>query len=76
MKENLNKNHEKLEGQDKKDFLKGAEIAYETILTSFASGDIKKLKSLLTSEMSDNFEQAINERNKNENFIRVHFYRN
>ncbi len=62
--QNLNKNHEKLEGQDKKDFLKGAEIAYETILTSFASGDIKKLKSLLTSEMSDNFEQAINERNK------------
>ena len=62
--QNLNKNHEKLEWQDKKDFLKGAEIAYETILTSFASGDIKKLKSLLTSEMSDNFEQAINERNK------------
>ena len=62
--QNLNKNHEKLEGQDKKDFLKGAEIAYETILTSFASGDIKKLKSLLTPEMSDNFEQAINERNK------------
>ena len=62
--QNLNKNHEKLEGQDKKDFLKGAEIAYETILTSFASGDIKKLKNLLTREMSDNFEQAINERNK------------
>ena len=62
--QNLNKNHEKLEGKDKKEFLKGAEIAYETILTSFASGDIKKLKSLLTSEMSDNFEQAINERNK------------
>ena len=62
--QNLNKNHEKLEGQDKKDFLKGAEIAYETILTSFASGDTKKLKNLLTREMSDNFEQAINERNK------------
>ena len=42
--------------EEKKDFLKGAEIAYETILTSFASGDVKKLKSLLTSDMFDNFE--------------------
>ena len=37
------KNHDVLEGQEKKDFLKGAEIAYETILTSFANGDSKKL---------------------------------
>ena len=48
----------------KKNFLKGAEIAYETILTSFARGDIKKLKSLLTSDMADNFEQAIKERKR------------
>ena len=33
-----NQNHEILEGKEKKEFLKGAEIAYETILTSFASG--------------------------------------
>ena len=32
--------------QEKKEFLKGAEIAYETILTSFANGDNQKLKSL------------------------------
>ena len=57
-------NLETLEGQEKKDFLKGAEIAYETILTSFAKGDTKKLKTLLTSDMADNFDQAINERNK------------
>ena len=61
---NFKQNHETLEGKDKKDFLKGAEIAYETILTSFAKGDIKKLKSLLTPDMADNFEQAINARNK------------
>ena len=48
----------------KKRILKGAEIAYETILTSFVRGDIKKLKSLLTSDMADNFEQAIKERNR------------
>ena len=57
-------NHEVLEGEEKKDFLKGAEIAYETILTSFAKGDVNKLKSLLTSEMFSNFEQAIKQRNK------------
>ncbi len=57
-------NYESLEGQEKEEFLKGAEIAYETILTSFAKGDNKKLKSLLTSDMASNFEQAIEVRNK------------
>ena len=58
------KNYEILEGQEKKEFLQGAEIAYETILTSFANGDNKKLRSLLTSDMAENFEQAIQARNK------------
>jgi len=57
-------NYKVLEGQEKKEFLKGAEIAYETILTSFANGDNKKLKSLLTPDMATNFEQAIQARNK------------
>jgi predicted lipid-binding transport protein (Tim44 family) len=61
---NLKQNLETLEGKDKKEFLKGAEIAYETILTSFAAGDIKKLKDLLTPDMADNFDQAIKLRNK------------
>ena len=59
----LNQNHEILEGKDKQEFLNGAEIAYETILTSFANGDLKKLKSLLTSKMSSNFLGAIESRN-------------
>jgi len=53
-----------LEGNEKKEFLKGAEIAYEDILTSFAEGESKKLKSLLTSEMTTNFEEAIEIRKK------------
>jgi predicted lipid-binding transport protein (Tim44 family) len=57
-------NHELLEGKDKKEFLKGAEIAYETILSSFADGDLKKLKSLLTTGMNSNFSGAIEARNK------------
>ena len=32
----VKQNHEILEGNNKKEFLKGAEVAYETILTSFA----------------------------------------
>ena len=59
----IEQNHEILEGKDKKEFLKGAEIAYETILTSFANGDLKKLKSLLTSTMNNNFASAIEARN-------------
>ena len=47
----------------KKQFLKGAEIAYETIINSFAKGDKKSLKDLLTEEMTKNFESAIEERN-------------
>ena len=58
----IRQNHEILEGKDKKDFLKGAEIAYETILTSFANGDLKKLKSLLTSTMNNNFSSAVEAR--------------
>ena len=58
-----NQNHEILEGKEKKEFLKGAEIAYETILTSFANGDLTKLKSLLTSSMNSNFSGAIETRN-------------
>ena len=57
-------NHETLEGTNKKEFLKGAEIAYETVLTSFANGDLKKLKSLLTPTMNSNFSGAIDTRNK------------
>ena len=53
-----------LEGKDKKEFLRGAEIAYESILTSFASGDLIKLKNLLSSSMFSNFSDAIKLRNK------------
>ena len=60
----IKENYDVLEGEEKKDFLKGAEIAYETILVSFAKGDTKTLKSLLTPEMADNFDEAIQTRNK------------
>ena len=53
-----------LEGIKKEQFLKGAEIAYESIIVAFAKGDQKKLKNLLSREMSSSFEEAIIQRNK------------
>ncbi len=53
-----------LDNDQKIEFLKGAEIAYETILTSFAKGEKAKLSSLLTKNMVENFNNAIDQRNK------------
>jgi predicted lipid-binding transport protein (Tim44 family) len=60
----VKQNLETLEGKDKKEFLRGAELAYESILTSFATGDLIKLKNLLSSNMFSNFSDAIKSRNK------------
>jgi len=46
----------------KKKFLKGAEIAYEQIITSFAKGDKKSLKNLLEKNMFNRFSEVIDER--------------
>ena len=54
---------EDLDATQKKQFLKGAEVAYETIITAFAKGDKNSLKSLLTKGMADNFNSAIEDRN-------------
>ena len=48
----------------KKHFLKGAKLAYEQIIISFAKGDIKTLKSLLNKEMFEKFSESIKERDK------------
>ncbi len=62
--ESANKNLDILEGKEKKEFLRGAEIAYESILTSFSGGDLKKLKALLSPNMFSNFSEAIKLREK------------
>ena len=40
----------------KKQFLKGADVAYEQIITSFAKGDKKSLKGLLGKSLFNDFE--------------------
>ena len=46
----------------KEQFLKGVEIAYEQIITSFAKGDKKSLKNLLEKKMFERFSEVIDER--------------
>ena len=46
----------------KKEFLKGAQIAYETIITSFAKGSISEIKSLLDKDVYNSFNDAIKDR--------------
>ena len=50
----------------KKQFLKGASIAYEQIITSFAKGDKKSLKNLLGKNLLNEFLEVIDERKKKE----------
>ncbi len=50
----------------KKQFLKGAEVAYEQIITSFAKGDKKTLKGLLGKNLFNDFSEVIEERAKKE----------
>ena len=52
----------------KADFLKGAKIAYESIVTSFSSGELKKIKTLLDKKVFNEFSEAINDR-KNKGLI-------
>ena len=51
-----------IDEEAKKQFLIGANIAYEQIITSFARGDKKSLKSLLGKEMFSDFSNVIDER--------------
>ena len=48
----------------RKEFLNGAKIAYETIITNFANGDLKKIKSLLDEKVFNQFNNALSERKK------------
>ncbi|GGA90546.1 calcium-binding protein [Brucella endophytica] len=56
-----------------KRFLEGAKMAYEMIVTSFAEGDRKALKTLLAKDVYDGFVAAIDEREKKGETIKSSF---
>ena len=46
----------------KKEFLNGAKIAYETIITNFSKGNLKDIKALLGKKIYDQFNDAVLDR--------------
>ena len=58
----------KFDEEAKKEFIKGAKIAYETIITNFASGNLKDIKYLLDKNVFNQFDEAIKDR-KNKSFL-------
>jgi len=60
---------------EKKNFLKGAKIAYETIITDFSDTDNKltNSKHLLSKKIYNQFKDALQERESNANFAEITF---
>ena len=63
VKTDVKLNFDTFDEKAKNEFLKGAKIAYETIVTNFSKGKIKDIKSLLDISVYEQFNTAIDERN-------------
>ena len=61
----INKKSETFDERAQKEFINGAKIAYETIITDFSDDDNKltKCKTLLSKKIYDQFNVALQERN-------------
>ena len=73
--ENIKKQSDKFDEEAQKEFLKGAKIAYETIITDFSDDDNKLLKSkpLLSKKIQDQFNEALKERSSRGHFAEITF---
>jgi predicted lipid-binding transport protein (Tim44 family) len=58
---------------DAKHFLTGGRAAYEMIVNAYAEGDRRTLKNLLSREVYDGFEAAINDREKRGDTVESRF---
>ena len=58
---------------DAKHFITGARTAYEMIVTAFAGGDRRQLRSLLSREVFDGFDAAITERERRSETVETRF---
>ena len=69
------KNTEKFDDAAQKEFLKGAKIAYETVITDFSDNDnkITTSRSLLNNEIYNQFNQALKERTSRGHFAEITF---
>jgi predicted lipid-binding transport protein (Tim44 family) len=79
LKEAVNKQatqkKETFDKNDQKEFLKGAKIAYETIITDFSDNDNKLTtsKPLLNKEIYNQFNEALKERNGRGHYAEITF---
>ena len=64
-------NFETFDEKAKKEFLKGAQIAYETIVTNFSNGKIKDIKSLLETTFIGINSTEIKNHQQNKNMLEV-----
>ena len=66
---------ENFDDEAQKEFLKGAKIAYETVITDFSDNDNKITNSrpLLNIEIYNQFNQALKERNSRGHFAEITF---
>ena len=73
--ESLTKKKENFDEKAKKDFLNGAKIAYETIITDFSDSDniLTKSKPLLSKKVHDQFNTALKERGSRGHFAEITF---
>ncbi len=60
--------YKNLDNFDHKAFLENAKFAFETIINAFNKSDKKTLKNLLTKNVFQSFELAIDQRNNNPDF--------
>ena len=58
-------NYKTFDESAKKDFIEGAKVAYENIITNFSKGSIKEIKNLLDRKVLSQFQEAISNREKN-----------
>ena len=73
--EKNSKQNENFDEKAQKEFLKGAEIAYETIITDFSDNDNKLISSkpLLSKKVYDQFNEALKERGKRGHYAEITF---
>ena len=73
--EQTQKNKETFDDEAQKEFLKGAKIAYETIITDFSDNDNKIIasKPLLNKQMYDQFSEALKERSAKGQYAEITF---
>ena len=71
----LKKVNENFDTNAQNEFLKGAKIAYETIITDFSDNDNKIVasKPLLNQKILDQFNKALKERNDRRHFAEITF---